>query len=431
MIDLNEACLENKGLRSRRWLLSYKTSSTIIDGRPVDMLHDFYVPALRLAVRYDRVAGYFRSSSLAAASMGFSAFVGRQGKMRLVVGADLEPEDVRAILAGDQERLAAKLNGEFDRPDTWPEGVRNGVTLLAWMVAHGHLEVRVAFRVHRETGEPLPFDAVDDGYVHEKWFIMHDEFGNRLYGSGTLNESKTALMLNAENIDIHCDWWGETDRLRVDEAVESFEKLWDSRVPHMPVMTLPEAVRRRLIQLAEGIDFPMEVDGTSAAPRTVEPPSAMERLKFAILRDAPKMPGGRFVGAETAPIEPWPHQAIVVRRLIETWPYSYLLCDEVGLGKTIEAGLAFRSLYLSGLVKRILIAAPASLTRQWHRQMASKMLLSFGLARTVPETSHEYIFPFNENRTATSIYEPDLVIVSTGLLARRERRPFPGRSCSI
>lgn len=421
MIDLNEACLENKGLRSRRWLLSYKTSSTIIDGRPVDMLHDFYVPALRLAVRYDRVAGYFRSSSLAAASMGFSAFVGRQGKMRLVVGADLEPEDVRAILAGDQERLAAKLNGEFDRPDTWPEGVRNGVTLLAWMVAHGHLEVRVAFRVHRETGEPLPFDAVDDGYVHEKWFIMHDEFGNRLYGSGTLNESKTALMLNAENIDIHCDWWGETDRLRVDEAVESFEKLWDSRVPHMPVMTLPEAVRRRLIQLAEGIDFPMEVDGTSAAPRTVEPPSAMERLKFAILRDAPKMPGGRFVGAETAPIEPWPHQAIVVRRLIETWPYSYLLCDEVGLGKTIEAGLAFRSLYLSGLVKRILIAAPASLTRQWHRQMASKMLLSFGLARTVPETSHEYIFPFNENRTATSIYEPDLVIVSTGLLARRER----------
>lgn len=46
--------------------------------------------------------------------------------------------------------------------------VRNGVTLLAWMVAHGHLEVRVAFRVHGETGEPLTFDAVDDGYVHEK-----------------------------------------------------------------------------------------------------------------------------------------------------------------------------------------------------------------------------------------------------------------------
>jgi len=29
--------------------------------------------------------------------------------------------------------------------------------------------------------------------------------------------------------------------------------------------------------------------------------------------------------------------------MIESWPYSFLLCDEVGLGKTIEAGLALRS----------------------------------------------------------------------------------------
>lgn len=412
---------EDRGLRSGRWFLSYKTSTTLIDGRPVDMLHDFYIPALKLAVRYDRVAGYFRSSSLAAASMGFSSFVNRQGKMRLIVGADLDPEDVKAVLTGDRERLAARLNGELDGVDSWPEGVQNGVKLLAWMVARGYLEVRVAFRVHRETGEPLPFDAVEDGYVHEKWFILYDEFGNRLYGSGTLNESKTALLLNAENIDIHCDWWGETDRRRVEEAAQAFERLWGDEVPHMPVMTLPEAVRRRLIRIAEDTSSPVEVDGSQAGPIIEETPSALERLWFAVLRDAPKMPGGRFVGMETAPVEPWPHQAVVARRLVETWPYSYLLCDEVGLGKTIEAGLAFRSLYLSGLAKRILIAAPASLTRQWLRQMASKMLLSFGLAHTSPDIRHEYIFPGQESRASASIFEPDLVIVSTGLLARGER----------
>ena len=412
---------ENQGLRSHRWLLSYKTSATLVDGRPVNILHDFYLPALGLASRYDRVAGYFRSSSLAAASQGFSAFVGRQGKIRLIVGADLAPDDVKAILAGDQERLAARLNGELDRPAAWPEGVKNGVTLLAWMVAHGYLEVRVAFRVHRVTGEPLPFAAVDDGYVHEKWFILHDEFGNCLYGAGTLNESKTALVFNAENIDVHCDWWGETDRRRVTEAAAAFENLWLGRVSHLPALTLPEAVRRRLIQLAAGVDYPVEIDGAAAAPPPVEPPSAEELLRFAVIRDAPKMPGGRFVGMETAPVAPWPHQSVVVRRLVETWPYSYLLCDEVGLGKTIEAGLAFRSLYLSGLVKRILIAAPAGLTRQWHRQMAAKVLLSFGLARTVPEPAHEYIFPVPKSWPAASLYEPALVIVSTGLFARRER----------
>jgi hypothetical protein len=71
---------ENKGLRSCRWHLSYKTLSTVIDGRPVEILIDFYIPALQLAVRYDRVAGYFRSSSLAAASRGSPALpAGRAG----------------------------------------------------------------------------------------------------------------------------------------------------------------------------------------------------------------------------------------------------------------------------------------------------------------------------------------------------------------
>jgi hypothetical protein len=113
----------------------------------------------------------------------------------------------------------------------------------------------------------------------------------------------------------------------------------------------------------------------------------------------------------------------VARRLIATWPYSYLLCDEVGLGKTIEAGLAIRSLYLSGLVTRVLICAPASLARQWQREMASKFLLPFGCALGGSSARHEYLYPTPEIRSATSVYAPSLVIVSTGLVERADRRP--------
>jgi hypothetical protein len=193
------------GLQGVPWRLSYRTSALKPDGQPVDILHDFYIPALRRAVRYDRVAGYFRSSSLAAASQGFSAFVGRQGSMRLIVGADLEPQDVQAILAGTEERLVTALNAALAHPEAWPEAVTRGVTLLAWMVAHGYLDVRVAFRVHARTGKPLPVDSRDDGYVHMKWAIFADAYGHRLYVSGSLNESRTALILNAENIDVHGD----------------------------------------------------------------------------------------------------------------------------------------------------------------------------------------------------------------------------------
>ncbi|HEY9745061.1 MAG TPA: helicase-related protein, partial [Oculatellaceae cyanobacterium] len=403
--------------------MDYKTSATLINGRPVDMLHDFYIPALQRSIKYDRVAGYFRSSSLAAASLGFSAFVGRKGKMRLIVGADLDPHDVKAILEGDRQRLAMLLNEELKEPEAWPAEVQNGVTLLAWMVAHGYLEVRVAFRVHKDTGEPLSFEDTSDGYVHEKWFIFEDEFGDKIYGAGALNESKTAFILNAENFVLHCSWYGGREAMRVEKAQQEFEDLWHNRFAHMKVLTLPEAVRQRLIVLARGANPPVEVDGTFAgkAWEVAPAPSAIERLRFAVLRYGPRMPGGRYVGLETAPVAPWPHQAVVARRLVESWPYSYLLCDEVGLGKTIEAGLALRSLFLSGLVKRVLIACPASLTKQWQRQMASKVLMSFGLVRTVPGVNFEYVFPFEDRRAGDSLFEENLIIISTGLLARRER----------
>lgn len=412
-----------RGFQSREWQLRYRTSA-LVDGRPMDILHDFYIPALQLAIQYDRVAGYFRSSSLAAASRGFSSLVGRSGKVRMVVGADLDPEDVRAILRGDEARLARALGQELEDAHLWPASAQDGVTLLAWMVAQGALEIRVALRRHAETGEPLPFDSTEDGYFHDKYFILTDEEGCRIHGTGSLNESRAALTLNAESIDIHCDWWGEMERLRCDEAQQDFERLWAGEAPHFAVCPLPEAVRRRLIRFAEGVTVLREVDGTEVRvisddeAQTSVVPSALEWLRFAVIRDAPRMPGGEYVGIDTAPVAPWPHQRVVAERLVEDWPYNYMLCDEVGLGKTIEAGLAFRALYLSGWVRRILVAAPASLTEQWLQQMKTKMLLPFARLRMSPAPEHRYLLPREHSVPATVPYGADLLIVSTGLWQR-------------
>jgi len=290
------------------------------------------------------------------------------------------------------------------------------------MIARGHLEIRVAFRIHKETGNPLPFQSGLDGYVHEKWGLFFDGEGNRLYVSGSLNESRTALVQNAENIDVHADWWNAIERQRADDAGMAFEGLWNNKNPHLRVLSLPEAVKQKLIKIGQAVCLPLEIDESTAYKPEVEPPSALERLRFTLIKNGPKLPGGRFVGIETVPIEPWPHQEVVARRLIETWPYNYLLCDEVGLGKTIEAGLAIRSLYLSGLVKRVLIAPPAALTRQWQREMAAKFFMPFARAMRGTSVKHEYLHPIEETRPAKNLFEPDLSIVSTGLLTRKERK---------
>lgn len=74
-----------------------------------------------------------------------------------------------------------------------------------------------------------------------------------------------------------------------------------------------------------------------------------------------------------APIEssviPLPHQIRALSRAIANDRVRYLLADEVGLGKTIEAGLIMQELKLRGLVKRTLVIAPKGLVSQWVSEM--------------------------------------------------------------
>lgn len=74
-----------------------------------------------------------------------------------------------------------------------------------------------------------------------------------------------------------------------------------------------------------------------------------------------------------APMEstviPLPHQLHALSRAVSSDKVRYLLADEVGLGKTIEAGLIFRELKLRGMVKRALIVAPTGLVNQWQMEM--------------------------------------------------------------
>lgn len=64
-----------------------------------------------------------------------------------------------------------------------------------------------------------------------------------------------------------------------------------------------------------------------------------------------------------------PHQLWVCRRILETWPTRWLVADDVGLGKTVEAGLVFWPLIAKGTVRRLLIICPASLVEQWNQRL--------------------------------------------------------------
>ena len=72
-----------------------------------------------------------------------------------------------------------------------------------------------------------------------------------------------------------------------------------------------------------------------------------------------------------------PHQLWVCNQVLKEWPVHYLVADDVGLGKTIEAGLMLWSLISSKKAHRILILTPAPLTFQWQERLISMFDLTF------------------------------------------------------
>lgn len=81
-----------------------------------------------------------------------------------------------------------------------------------------------------------------------------------------------------------------------------------------------------------------------------------------------------------------PHQLWVCHQVLGRWPIRHLVADDVGLGKTIEAGLILWPLLSKGYVKRLLILTPASLVVQWQARL--REMFDIRLSRYVVEADH-------------------------------------------
>lgn len=82
-----------------------------------------------------------------------------------------------------------------------------------------------------------------------------------------------------------------------------------------------------------------------------------------------------------------PHQLWVCRRVLDSWPARWLVADDVGLGKTIEAGLILWPVLTRGTVRRLLVICPSSLVPQWQQRL--KSMFDIRLAPYVTEADTE------------------------------------------
>lgn len=409
-----------------RWKLRY----TPEDG---DLVAALYVPLLSCAQQYDRLTGYFTATALALAARGIEGLAANRGTMRMVVGCSLGSDEVAAIEKGESLRMTVGRHLTTMPLDPQEDVTRQGLEILAWLVAQGQLDVKVAVPCD-ERRRPLAGSAI----FHEKAGIVEDKTGQKVAFNGSLNETASGWQANFESLNVFTSW---TDRDRVAEEENHFARLWADKASRVMVVDVPQAARDDLLRfLPEDGALPSRlrrIEAPRPEPETAELPVAAKappfptidrrRQVWAAIAAAPNQPtGGERVGEATSTVVPWPHQVRAFKRMYRNWPPKLLIADEVGLGKSLQAGLVMRQAMLAGRAKRILLMAPKAVERQWQIEMREKLNLNWPIYdgqkfSWYPSPGmgdgHERVV------SRAEWHKEPFVIASSHLLRRSERQP--------
>jgi len=423
-------------LRNHPWRISYSSD----ENNPVA---DFYIPVLECAVQYDRKAGFFNSTILSKVARGLGAMLQNQGRMRLIMGCQFSPEDLQAIKQGYELRdaLAQRLDTDLQPPKNFAQ--LKHFEILSWLIQNQYLDIRIAVPL-KSNGLPEESDRqLDPNRIfHEKVGIITDANGDRLAFSGSNNESIGGWEANIESFHVYFSWDGGRDLERVQLEGDRFEKLWTDQMPNVRVFEVPEAVRKKLLRYAPSTrpswsqqsefdsrplpQAELPPDAQVEAVATPEPQTRTfsqadwdrEAAAFTKLANLHQDPGCLDFTVQSIPIQPWAHQLKILRRVAQEFPRSYLIADEVGLGKTIETGLVLRYLILSKKVRRVLVLAPASIQPQWQEELREKFNLHFW-----SYNQGELRDPYKQTATLTPNpwNSQDLILASSHLIRRKER----------
>ena len=342
-----------------------------------DLIGGFYAPALAAAVRYDRATYTFSANGLAAAAGGIAGLLRNGGRIRLICDKELDAALVQAIIQGRLQArellLALTPPEDLTRVDTAAVQGKDNLELLTWLVKNDRLEVKIALH--------------PAGIFHPKIGIIADAAGDRIAFSGSLNETRSGWAANYESLDVFTSW---QEPGRVQHKERDFDLLWQARSDSVVVIPIPEDYTEYLKRIApahnpalpppapapESDDTPPPAPDDTAAPEpddTAERDDLWRRIYAALAEDP-------ATTAATISAQLWPHQEnFRQQRVVQSDQDRLLIADEVGLGKTLQAGILLKTRLNQGRLQRLLILAPKAACRQWQEELRRKFNLRIPL----------------------------------------------------
>jgi len=306
-----------------------------------NVVADFYVPCLQRCSLYRRAAGYFSSSGLTLAAKGLAHLVKTGGSVRLVVSPQLSDEDINAIQSGYKSRdevlrdAARQALSEAEN-----ELAKNRLSALAWLIANGALDIKLALRTDPHTNK------LSRGIYHEKIGIFSDDWRNHVAFTGSGNETVGGLITNFESVDVFCSWMDP--HLRVARKAADFDRLWSDNTDGLVVLNFNEATRELLEKY-----------------KTKEPPEFdLEEISIPLPRRSRPRPSA----PSAITLRPYQNKAI------SAWfenDGAGILQMATGTGKTITALAAAAKLSDQiGLQALIIVCPYKHLVTQWKKECA-------------------------------------------------------------
>ena len=312
---------EEKSTQLSLRILNFPESLDTSDNDIVDRL---YNPALSAAIQYDRGVGYFTSGWLAQVAEGLAAFAENGGQMRLITSPLLDPDDWSAVKQGEGAKsdpyILASLNSVID--DLEGAAKSEPLRVLAWMIADGLLDMRLAIPTAKLSGD-----------FHPKFGVFRDSQDDYIAFIGSQNETVGGFQ-NFEKLHIHFGWTDDRDAEHAKSIVDTFDRLWNKHDPNVRCFDLPTAIRKRLVEFAK---------------RSTPPYDSRRRLRS---RDQNK----------------WQHQEDALAAFLKE--RTGVLAMATGTGKTRTAIKIDAELRERDLVHSTIVAAYGTdLLDQWYKEL--------------------------------------------------------------